>query len=46
MIKTRMGDIFKGFDDAEIIELEESEEEDNVDKERKLNDYKQNQVEI
>lgn len=45
MIKTRMGDVFYGFDDAEIIELEESEE-DNIDKERKLNDYKQNQIEI
>ena len=48
MIKIRMGDIFGGFDDAEVIELvelEEKNEKDNFDK-GILNDYKQNQVEI
>lgn len=48
MIKIRMGDIFGEFDDAEIIELielEKKNEKDNFDK-GKLNDYKQNQVEI
>lgn len=48
MIKrVRLGDVFGGFDDAELIELiefEETEEKKNVNNRGKQNDYKQNQV--
>lgn len=40
MIKTTIGELF-GFDDAEIIELQEDEDSSEKDKE---NDYKQNQI--
>ena len=49
MIKVRMGDIFGGFDDAEVIELNEddghSEDFSELEKDR-LNDYKQDKVQV
>ena len=40
MIKIRIGDVFSGFDDAEVVEIEETEENE-VYKKGELNDYKQ-----
>lgn len=48
MIKIRVGDIL-GFDDAEVIELNE-EDEHNKDfcelKKDKINDYKQDKIKV
>lgn len=49
MIKIRLGDVFQGFDDAELIELMEFDETDKkelkeISRKGELNDYKQNQV--
>lgn len=47
MIKRiRLGDVFVGFDDAEVIELEEKEETKLPEQSErgKGNDYKQNQI--
>ena len=47
IIKVTMGELFGGFDDAEVVELKTTNEnEEDVLNKGKLNDYKQNQVKV